>query len=266
MNEFQESLNIKAIGLVHTPERYRYEAPRQGVFANNEGYIELVPGNNFETALCELEGFERIWVIFKFHLNSGWNPKVSPPVISPPGRRVGVFASRSPHRPNPLGISAVELVGVERLRIYIRNFDMLDGTPVFDIKPYIPRADAFPEARCGWVEQAVGSEYELCFSAQFSAQNDMILAVAGLDLANFCSVQLANNPLNAERKRLTELADGVFEIACRTWRIRFWVDSTDKTVHIMSVRSGYAPEDLAPAAPDPYGDKQLHREFIGLFC
>ena len=113
----------------------------------------MLPDYNFEAALEDLSGFERIWVIFKFHLNETWNPKVSPPVISPAGRKVGVFASRSPHRPNPIGMSCVELTGVEKRRIYIRNFDMLDGTPVFDIKPYIPAVDAFPGSAAGRQEE-----------------------------------------------------------------------------------------------------------------
>lgn len=261
MNKYQETIELKAIGLVHTREKYRYEAPRQSVFARNEGWIELVPECNFETAVADLEGFERIWVIFKFHLNETWNPKVAPPVISPPGRKVGVFATRSPHRPNPIGMSCVELTGVEKRKIYIRNFDMLDGTPVFDIKPYIPGVDSFPGSAAGWVDETAKQTWSIEFSPVFSDESEFILANGGIDLANFCRIQLAVEPLDRGRKRLNMVNDALWEIACRTWRIRFEVDSTAKKIHVLEIHSAYSQEELLPGAEDKYGDKTLHRLF-----
>ena len=126
---------------------YPQEAPRQAAFASNEGVIELLPGRNFEQALEDLAGFERIWLVFVFDRNRNWKPKVLPPDGS--SRKRGVFATRSPHRPNPVGLPAVELLRIEGRSVHIRNFDLLDGTPILDIKPYIPEADAFPASRSG---------------------------------------------------------------------------------------------------------------------
>ena len=111
-----------------------------------------MPGKNYEHALLDLDGWEYIWVLFWFDRNSGWRPKVLPP-RSRSGRK-GVFATRSPHRPNPLGLSAVRLERVEGLTLHVRDVDMLDGTPVFDIKPYVAYTDAIGAARSGWLDDA----------------------------------------------------------------------------------------------------------------
>ena len=89
------------IGFVRGGGNYPQEAPRQGVFARNEGVIELLPERNFETALADLGGFERIWIVFVFDRNRNWKPKVRPP-DGAADRRIGLFATRSPHRPNPV--------------------------------------------------------------------------------------------------------------------------------------------------------------------
>src|SRR6185437_11868823 len=88
-----------------------------------------------------LAGFERIWLLFVFHRSEGWKPLVRPPRG---GGKRGVLATRSPHRPNAIGLSAVELVAVEERALRVRGVDLLDGTPILDIKPYVPYADAFP--------------------------------------------------------------------------------------------------------------------------
>ena len=154
-------MNIEPIGFYRSALRYRFETPRQSVFIHNSGVIELQHGRNFETALEDLEGFDRIWVLFQFHLNDNWRPKVRPPV-APENERIGVFATRSPHRPNPIGLSCVKLEKIEGLKIFVQDCDLLDESPVFDIKPYIPAADSFPDSRVGWLERAVAPEqYEV---------------------------------------------------------------------------------------------------------
>jgi tRNA (adenine37-N6)-methyltransferase len=102
-------------------------------------------------ALDDLEGIERIWVIAHLHLNTGWNAKVLPP--RGPRQKRGLFATRSPHRPNSIGLSAVRLVGVDGFTLHVEEIDLIDGTPILDVKPYVPYADAFPDARAGWIEQ-----------------------------------------------------------------------------------------------------------------
>lgn len=253
---------LKPVGYVRCAQKYRYEAPRQSVFADNEGIIRLNPDSNFEQALRDLSGFDRLWVIYCFHLNRDWKPLVRPPVAGNK-EKVSVFATRSPHRPNPIGLSCVELVKIDGLDVHIRNFDMLDNTPVFDLKPYIPAADAFPEARTGWLETVNAEPYKVVFSVTASAKATWILNAYGLDLKKFCEVQLGHDPLNESRKRISAGgADGGFIIACRTWRICFKLDEPEKNADITDIKSGYAAEELALSSPDPYTDKAVHREFL----
>ena len=108
-------------------------------------------------ALRGLEGFERIWLIWGFSANKEakgeWQPTVRPPRLGG-NTAMGVWATRSPFRPNPLGLSCVELVSVSGMELVVRGADLMDGTPIYDIKPYIPYADAFPDARSGFVTGA----------------------------------------------------------------------------------------------------------------
>ena len=101
--------------------------------------------------------------VIPFHLNDNWKPLVHPPVTDKK-KKVSVFATRSPHRPNSIGMSCVELIKVDGLDVYIRNFDMLNNSPVLDIKPYIPGADSFPDAKIGWLENVKLNSYRINFS------------------------------------------------------------------------------------------------------
>ena len=144
-------LTVEPIGYVRCALAAKAEAARQPRASGGApARIELMPGRNFEHALSDLGCWQYIWVLFWFDRNDGWRPKVLPP-RSRSGRK-GVFATRSPHRPNPLGLSAVRLERVEGLTLHVSDVDMLDGTPVLDIKPYVPYADAFPGARAGWID------------------------------------------------------------------------------------------------------------------
>jgi len=151
-----EALTYTPIGHVRSPYTRRIDAPHQGTVvagtatgSAGEAVLELRPDLP-EAVLEGLEGFERIWVIFAFHRSEGWAPRVKPPR----GRgKHGVLATRSPHRPNAIGLSAVELVAVEGRTLRLRGVDFLDGTPVLDLKPYVPYADAFPQSRAGWIDE-----------------------------------------------------------------------------------------------------------------
>lgn len=261
-NQFSPAV-FHPIGLLRCKHFYRYETPRQAVFAKNQGVIELNENCNFEAALADLAGFDRIWVIYEFHLNATWNVKVRPPV-APPGRKIGVFATRSPHRPNRIGMSAVELIGIKGRKLFIQNFDMLDQTPVLDIKPYIPKADSFPDSACGWLDTVTAESCQLEFSPLFQQQQKFLQALGGPDLENFCHVQLTLEPTNTQRKRLTQSADhpDCWRIGFRTWQVEFCFDSQKRIVFIHRILSNYPPEELLEGMPDPYQDKDLHRNFL----
>jgi tRNA (adenine37-N6)-methyltransferase len=252
---------FKPVGYVRCGQKYRSEAPRQGVFAENEGIIRFEKGHNFEQALADLTGFSRIWVIFCFHLNDNWKPLVHPPIIDKK-KKISVFATRSPHRPNSIGMSCVELIKVDGLDVYIRNFDMLDNSPVLDIKPYIPGADSFPDAKIGWLENAKLNSYRINFSETAGKQMLWIQKRSGLDLKSFCEVQLQHDPVNAARKRIEFKGENEYIIFCRTWQIHFTLDEKNSKIKINCLKSNYNPQELSPENPDPYNDKDIHREFI----
>ena len=136
------------IGILHCDAVYTQETPRQGTFSRRPAVIELAP--EYINALKDIDGVSHIWIIWVFDRVKGWKSTVHPPTID---FGVGVFATRSPHRPNPIGITVARLVKAEQNKLYVENIDLLDGTPVLDIKPYIVEADSVPEAVVGWKEQ-----------------------------------------------------------------------------------------------------------------
>lgn len=155
-NDMPSILSCHPIAFARSPYVRRIDAPHQStVVAGTEtelaadATIEFVAG--FPAAAWrDLAGFERIWLVFAFHRSEGWKAEVRPPRG---GGKRSVLATRSPHRPNAIGLSAVELVAVEDAVLRVRGMDLLDGTPILDIKPYVPYADAFPNARAGWIDR-----------------------------------------------------------------------------------------------------------------
>lgn len=150
---------LRPIGVVRSPWRLRPEAPRQGaVDPAAQACIVLRPG--LQNTLKDLAGFDRVWILAWFHWSRGWNQQVVPP-----RDRVkrGVFATRSPDRPNPVGLTCAAIVRVHGCRVWVRGHDLLDGTPVLDLKPYIPAYDAFPDAASGWLAglSAPGPDHRL---------------------------------------------------------------------------------------------------------
>ncbi|MDQ6993627.1 MAG: tRNA (N6-threonylcarbamoyladenosine(37)-N6)-methyltransferase TrmO [Mariprofundus sp.] len=143
-------IDMTAIGVVKSSYLERFATPRQPTLEQAQtAEIHLNAGMNFEQALTDIDGFSHIWVIYWMHLNRGWNPTVLPP--RGPKQRRGLFATRGPHRPNSIGLSAVKLTQVKGRILTIEGHDMLDGTPVLDIKPYIPYADTITTASSGWL-------------------------------------------------------------------------------------------------------------------
>ncbi len=133
------------------------------------GVLKLNADPLFSQALYQLDSFSHIWLIFSFHQSLGkpWRPRIEPPRTDGPNT-VGVFASRSPHRPNPIGMSVVKLEKIDFLakdgiEIHVSGVDLLDGTPVLDIKPYLPYADIISEANAGWASREI-TRYPVRFS------------------------------------------------------------------------------------------------------
>ncbi len=150
------SYTFNPIGHIHSCFKQKFGIPRQpGLVREATAILEMAPEFSQMEAFRRLADFSHIWVLFVFHgtLGQGWSPSVRPPRLGG-NRRVGVFASRSGFRPNPIGQSAVELVSIEKspgkIRLHLKGVDLLDGTPVLDVKPYLPYADSLPLARSGF--------------------------------------------------------------------------------------------------------------------
>jgi len=258
-------IHINPIGYVHSDQKYRYETSRQGVLSSSPlSIIELLPNQNFEQAIIELEGFDRIWVLFQFHLNDNWKPMVQPPRHT--RKKIGVFASRAPYRPNSIGMSCVKLLKIEGLKIYISESDILDGSPVFDIKPYLPYSDSFPDAKTGWVKNGPESMYEVRFEERAAKQMQWLKEQANINLPGFAKLQLEFNPADDSRKRIKRVdandEEQQYILAYRTWRIHYMVNETNRVVLITAVSSGYTNEELAHIQEDKYNDKALHQIFV----
>jgi tRNA-Thr(GGU) m(6)t(6)A37 methyltransferase TsaA len=143
-------MQLKPIGVIHSPWTEAEGTPIQPAVAKGaEGQVEVFP--QFQDGLQDLEGFERIWLLYWFHRAAPARLKVVP-FLDDTER--GIFATRAPCRPNPIGISAVELVSVRGNLLAVRDLDILDNTPLLDIKPYAPRFDHFQITRFGWLGEA----------------------------------------------------------------------------------------------------------------
>jgi tRNA-Thr(GGU) m(6)t(6)A37 methyltransferase TsaA len=145
-----EPLEIRIVGRARTPWTRREDAPHQPSAAvDTEGLIEIEP--EYREALADLGSCERIWLVFLFHRSHGWAAKVKPPRGGP---KRGVFATRAPNRPSQIGLTAVVVneVSVEAGTVSVRGIDLLDETPILDVKPYLPMVDAWPDAGHGWLE------------------------------------------------------------------------------------------------------------------
>jgi tRNA-Thr(GGU) m(6)t(6)A37 methyltransferase TsaA len=250
-------LTLDPIGFVRGPLVTKVEAPRQPhAAAGTPARIELLPGRNFEHALEDLARWELIWVIFWFHHNSGWRPKVLPP-RSTTGRK-GVFATRSPHRPNPIGMSVVRLERVDGLILHIRDADILDGTPVLDLKPYVAYTDAHPDASNGWLEEGPSdpvSAYAVEIGALAAEQAQWIETRTGLPIGERIRSTLALGPEPHPYRRIRRVKEGM-QLAVKEWRVQFTVAGRD--VRVIQIDSGFRASQLATDA-----SLLAHREFLG---
>ncbi|WP_305837560.1 tRNA (N6-threonylcarbamoyladenosine(37)-N6)-methyltransferase TrmO [Photobacterium leiognathi] len=163
------SYSIAPIGIIHSPYKEKFAVPRQpGLVPSARSEIILQGDANSLEAVRGIEQFSHLWLLFLFdqNLEAGWRPTVRPPRLGG-NERIGVFASRATFRPNGIGMSAVELKGVRHengnVIIELGGVDLVDGTPIVDIKPYIPYSDSLPQAQGGFASSAP-DQMPVCFS------------------------------------------------------------------------------------------------------
>ena len=235
-------LKLSPIGFARTKMLTKFEAPHQpNVKVDYQrNTIELLPGHNYEPALKNLEGFDRIWLIWWFHKNDTWRPMVLPP--RGPGTRRGLFATRSPHRPNPIGITCTTLRRVSGLTLEVGELDLVDGTPILDIKPYIPEVDSFPNSSTGWlseVEEYLSKppSYKVSISELAREQLDWLKETFNEDFLTRATEILERDPAPHRTRRIRKRKAGGFIIGCGPWRLHFSVSNKD--IQIEQVLSGY---------------------------
>ena len=252
------AIKIEPIGVFHCQQTYPAESPRQPLYSSQScGEIELFPQKNYEQGLLRLDEFSHIWVQFFFHHNTSWSPLIQPPRLNQ--EKVGVFASRAPYRPNSIGLSCLPLLNVEGRILKTGAHDLLNNTPILDIKPYIPLYDSHPEASSGWLQSE--KNYSLIWTPLAKQQACWLEMHATLAIFGFVESQLQYSPLNFCTKRLKELGRNHYEIAHRTWRIEFRLEELKAQISIEKIYSGYQLEELLVPFTDPYNDKSVHIHF-----
>jgi tRNA-Thr(GGU) m(6)t(6)A37 methyltransferase TsaA len=171
-----EISELKPIGVIRSPFKEKFGVPRQpGLVSEAKCVLELLPPYAVPEAVSGLEAYSHVWVLFQFHQAVGeeWQPMVRPPRLGG-NRKVGVFASRSPFRPNSIGLSVLKLdqlaVDNGRVELHLSGGDMVDGTPVVDVKPYVAYADSIPEAVSGYAMEPPEKRLQVYFSKQAESQ------------------------------------------------------------------------------------------------
>ena len=223
----ESGLNLEPIGVIHSCFKEKFGIPRQpGLVEHSTATIELFPPFNREEMVRGLEGFSHIQVLFLFHraVAEGWRPTVRPPRLG--GRaRVGVFACRSPHRPNHIGLSAVRLGAVRTtggVCLDVSGVDFLDETPVLDIKPYVPYSDSIQDASDGFTgtEDVGGGEGGMIFfSAQAAAFCRNYEEKKSRPLHLLITEMLERDPRpRSQRERKTEFGMLLWDVNIR-WRM-----------------------------------------------
>lgn len=219
-------LILSPIGVIHTPYKEKFSVPRQPeLVQDGTGIIELLSPYNQPEAVRGLSQFSHLWLIFQFNQVPAkkWHPTVRPPRLGG-NQRIGVFASRSTHRPNPLGLSKVRLLHIEYKKggvfLHLGSVDLVDKTPILDIKPYLAYADAQIDAISGFAQEIPSANLQVLFSAQ--AQQDLNkFQVKRPHLARFIQELIAQDPRPAyQQQQVTERIYGfsIWEVNVR-WKI-----------------------------------------------
>lgn len=223
-------ITLEPIAVVRSPWTEKFGIPRQsGLAPEVELTVELgddVPSE----ALRGLESVSHVWLVCWFHasVGDGWRPTVRPPRLGG-SKRLGVFATRSPHRPNPIALTLARLLAVEPRRLRVSEADLLDGTPVLDIKPYLPWAEARPDARCDW---ACAPPPTLPLVLTPSAQTQLEATPDPAALATLIDASLRHDPRPASQRHQPEREYGV---TLANHNVRFRV--TPEAIEVLSITS-----------------------------
>lgn len=230
---------LKVIGNIESCFREKFVTPRQPhLVPASEARLRLHADFIPEQSLKGLEQFSHVWLLFHFHLNTNkrFLSTVHPPRLK--GKTIGVFASRSPHRPSPIGLTLARLTKIEGDTLFFSGIDLIDGTPILDIKPYVPGSDYAPGAAAGWTQGLASRDFDVVFSE--AARKD--LARTGKDsekLKKLVSEVLQHDPRNP--RDASQMKNGkMLEAYLHDWRVYFQIQGKTAVV-----------EKIEPAGPGP---------------
>ncbi|MCC5854880.1 MAG: tRNA (N6-threonylcarbamoyladenosine(37)-N6)-methyltransferase TrmO [Idiomarina sp.] len=199
-----ESYQLEPIGYIESPYKQKFAIPRQpGLVKSAKGSIRMLSPFDHPDCFRGIEAFSHLWLNFRFHetAKQGWKALVRPPRLGG-NERKGVFATRSTFRPNAMGLSVVKFLGIEQcgnaLRIQVSGLDLLDGTPVLDIKPYLPYADAVPDALGGFADDAPTTGMDIEFSPE--AESNLSRAADYPELRQLIIEVLSQDPRPAYQR------------------------------------------------------------------
>lgn len=231
-----DTYTITPVATVISPYKEKFGIPRQpGLATSLESRIRLLPGFDNEEVVRGLKNCSHIWLLFIFSecVDKGWNPLVRPPRLGG-NKRMGVFSTRSPFRPNPIGLSPVKLIAIEsddnHLELIVSGADLMNGTPIIDIKPYLPYSDAIPEAECSFAENISFLEQPIQYSDQAKAALTQAQARLQQPLKLQISELLKCDPRPAYKKNDSEKSYGV---RLHDLNIRFRI--ADDTIYVDSI-------------------------------
>ena len=202
----------------------KFGIPRQSGIAETHGTIVFEPEYSVAEAFRGIEEYSHLWILWQFSeaVRENWSPTVRPPRLGG-NKRMGVFATRSPYRPNNIGLSSVKLLGLSsyegRIALEVAGADLLDGTPIYDVKPYLSYTDSHPEAKCGFADRARDYSVEVEFSPEVRA-----LLSEG-DMAELCEI-LKEDP----RPSYIEDGDRIYTFAYGERQISFFVKNSKLVV------------------------------------
>ena len=260
--EYEPVLRAEPIGFLRSGERSKFALPHQpGADPRERNVVELLPRKQFEQALLDLDGFDRVWLVWWFHRHRNWKPQVLPPRGAKKKR--GVFATRSPHRPNPIGITPVQLIRVEKRRLVVGEVDLVDGTPILDIKPYVPAIDSFPASRAGWVDdleraQSAGPRFQVLLTPLARTQAEFLAQERGPGILERAARRLSVDPRPHRTRRIRR--DGAeFLMSCGAWRVSFRV--AGDVVEVLRLAPGYPQEYLVDPARTRIADREAQIAF-----
>lgn len=221
--------SVKPIGFIRSPFKQKFGTPRQPrLIKNTNAELHLLPEFGTELSIKGLEQFSHLWLLFIFDqtVNQGWKPTVRPPRLGG-NQQMGVFATRSNFRPNAIGISAVELDKIEhndgKIILHLSGVDLVDNTPIIDIKPYIPYSDCINDAQAGQLSSCPIKALHVIFTETASAVLD-----GDDDLKQFITNVIEYDPRPAYKSK--QLTDQIYGLSLENKNIQFTVQNNIATV------------------------------------